>query len=105
MMYKIKKLKVESDESVDIPEGCIPMKYQTCVVTKSSGGKYGPVRELLVLEPIKEEKSGDEKKDREEICFFCEREKTRDIIGIRPICVKCLTIIYMKAKEAHRTEC
>lgn len=94
MKYKITKLEIDSDEIVDIPDDCIPIKYNVKFVqTTGHGTQY--VRELIILQPIKEGKCGEEQ------CSFCKDRMTRDKIGIRPICPMCLTMIYKMAKKSH----
>lgn len=98
MKYKIIKLNIGPDEIVDIPDDCIPIEYNVKIVqTAGYGTQCVPqyVRELLILQPIKEGKGGEEQ------CSFCKDRMTKDKIGIRPICPMCLTIIYKMAKKSH----
>lgn len=58
MKYKIKKLMLDKDGNVDMPDGCIPLKYNVLFTPSSSdkGQSIEAKRILLVLEPVKEEK-------------------------------------------------
>ena len=86
------------DEIIDIPDGCIPIEYNVKLI-QTPGRTTVPgtqcVRELMILQPIKEGKG------KEEQCSFCNNRMTRDKIGIRPICQICLTIMYKMTKESH----
>lgn len=111
MKFRIIKLKASDDKIVDLPEGCIPIGYsirRTERPTRSPRNLFSEAmfgnntiieteRDITVLQPIAD------KKDDEDICFFCKHETTADKIGIRPICAKCLTEIYAKAKESHKS--
>jgi hypothetical protein len=106
MKYKVKILKIR-DRSIDIPEGCIPIKYD--VAMERSPFCHGTdrplpsfVRTLTILEPI-ENIENIEDKEMEE-CFFCEKNLTRDKVGIRPICSICLSEVYGLAKESHKSQ-
>lgn len=104
MKYKVEILKIGSDKSIDIPEGCIPIKYDCSLERRDPSVSL--VRTLTILRPIE---NIEEKKIEEEIekkCFFCEENLTRDKIGIRPICAICLGKLYGMTRESHKSlEC
>lgn len=109
MKYKVEILKV-NDGIVDIPNGCIPIKYDYSYVKRKRDPIPLIVKTLVVLKPINEllEMNVEEEKtkDEKEICSFCVINYTRDKIGIRPICANCLAELYGKAKESHKSyEC
>lgn len=58
MKYKIGKLIFDKDGNVDVPDGCIPLKYNVLVTPGGPDKEQhtGIKRILLVLEPVKEEK-------------------------------------------------
>lgn len=120
MIYKIEILKVGKDKNIDIPEGCIPIKYDCSMERRDPLPSF--VRTLTILRPIEniddnqyienkeiEEKKIEDKKIEEEIekkCFFCEDDFTRDKIGTIPICAICLSKLYRLARESHKSlEC
>lgn len=115
MIYKIEILKVGKDKNIDIPEGCIPIKYDCSMERRDPLPSF--VRTLTILIPIGniednqyiEEKELGEKKIEEEVdkkCFFCEDDFTRDKIGTIPICAICLSKLYRLARESHKSlEC
>lgn len=118
MKFRIIKLKASDDKIVDLPEGCIPIGYSIHRTEKPAGFPRNIFSEAMlgnntiieteiyvtVLQPITDKKDEEvDKKDEEDICFFCKHETTADKIGIRPICAKCLTEIYAKAKESHKS--
>ena len=107
MKYKIETLKVGSDKSIDIPDGYIPIKYD-CSIEKREPS-VSLVKTITVLVPIekKDTKVKDiEEKDIEEKCFFCDKNFTRDKIGIRSICAICLGQLYGIARDSHKSpEC
>lgn len=96
LKYKVETLKVGKDKSVDIPDGCIPIKYD-CSLEKRDP-IVSLVMRVTVLMPIVEEKHKEEK------CFFCNENFTIDKIGIRPICAICLGELYGMARESHKLE-
>ena len=99
MRYKVEELKVGNDKFIDIPDGYIPIKYDYATEKPS----ISLVRTITVLVPIIEEKDKEEKYI-EEKCFFCERNPTRDKIGVRPICAICLGQLYRIARESHKLQ-
>lgn len=118
MKYKIETLKIGGDKSVDIPKGYIPVKYDCSIERRDPSVSF--VRTLTILRPIGniddkeyiEEEKIDEKEEKinekidEERCFFCEKNLTRDKVGIRPICPICLGELYGLARESHKSfEC
>lgn len=109
------------DKFVDIPEGCIPVKYDLSIERRDP---ISIIRTLTILIPIgnddeeyieeKKNKKIDKKIDKKEIkeeikeerCFFCEDDFTRDRIGTIPICAICLSKLYGLARESHKSfEC
>lgn len=103
MKYKIETLKIRNDKSIDIPDGCIPIKYDYSIEKRDPSVSL--VRTITVLMPIKEEKEKNiDEKCTEKKCFFCEKKHTRDKIGIRPICAICLGELYGMAKESHKSK-
>lgn len=93
MKYKIETLKIGNDKSIDIPEGCIPINYD-CSVERF-------IRTLTILKPIE---NIEDKEYIEEKCFFCEKNLTRDKIGIRPICPICISELYGLARKSHESQ-
>ena len=104
MKYKVETLKIGNDRSIDIPEGCVPIKYDCSIERRNPSVSL--VRTLTILKPIE---NIEEKKIEEEIekkCFFCEKNLTRDKVGIMPICPICLGELYGLARESHKSrEC
>jgi hypothetical protein len=113
MRYKIEILKVGIDKPVDIPEGCIPIKYDVAMERLSScHGTWrllpSFVRTLTILMPIEDREYIEDKemgyKNIEEKCFFCGKNFTIDKVGIRPICQICLGELYGLARESHKSQ-
>lgn len=113
MKYHVDTLKIGNDKSIDIPEGCIPIKYDYSIERRYP--KVSLVRTLTILRPIEniedkgyiEEKEIEEKKIEKEIeekCFFCEENITKDKVGIMPICPICLGELYGLARESHKSQ-
>lgn len=115
MRYKIEILKIGigNDKTIDIPEGCIPIKYDCSIERRYPLPSF--IRTLTILRPIgniedkelEDKKIEDNQYVEEEIykkCFFCEENLTRDKVGIRSICPICLGELYGLAIESHKSQ-
>lgn len=101
MRYKVEILKIGNDKSIDVPEECIPIKYDCSIERRDPLPSF--IRTLTILRPINVE----DKKIEEEIekkCFFCEKNLTRDKVGTRPICPICLSELYALARKSHKLQ-
>lgn len=91
MKYKVVKLEADSDGIVDIPDRCIPMRYDIMTIYEAGSGMKS-FRELTVLQPVE----GNEQ------CSVCHKMTTTLKVGIDSICMTCIDKMYEKVKGSHK---